>query len=55
MRRLIPLFVLCSALAALSACGNKGPLVMPPAKPATPAAAPASSTTVPAPASTTQP
>jgi predicted small lipoprotein YifL len=54
MRRSILLLALCAATAALSGCGNKGPLFMPPPKP-TPAqtakpAAPAPSSTAAAPA-----
>ena len=54
MRRSILLLPLCVAVAALSGCGNKGPLFMPP-KPAAPAAAkpapaPAPSSTAAAPA-----
>ncbi|MGO4701874.1 LPS translocon maturation chaperone LptM [Dyella sp. 2RAB6] len=33
MRRSILLLPLCVAVAALSGCGNKGPLFMPPPKP----------------------
>ena len=54
MRRSILLLVLCAVLAALSGCGNKGPLFMPPPKPAstvTPAPAPAPASTAAAPAS----
>jgi predicted small lipoprotein YifL len=40
MRRSILLLPACLAIAAISACGNKGPLYMPPAAPA-PAAKPA--------------
>ncbi|MEV8521106.1 lipoprotein [Dyella marensis] len=54
MRRSILLLPLCVAIAALSGCGNKGPLFMPP-KPTAPAAAkpapaPAPSSTAAAPA-----
>ncbi len=38
LRRLLPLLLIALALAA---CGNKGPLVKPPAKPDTQATAPA--------------
>jgi len=47
MRRSLLLLPVCLAVAALAGCGLKGPLVMPPAKPAS-APAPAA----PAPAST---
>lgn len=47
MRRSILLLPLCVAVAALSGCGNKGPLFMPPPKPTTP------STTLPPPAPAT--
>lgn len=49
MRRSILLLPLCAVLAALSGCGNKGPLFMPPPKPT-----PASTATpvAPAPAAT---
>jgi predicted small lipoprotein YifL len=48
MRRSLLLLPVCLAVAALAGCGLKGPLVMPPAKPAS-APAPASSA-LPAPA-----
>jgi predicted small lipoprotein YifL len=52
MRRSILLLPVCLTVAALAGCGLKGPLVMPPAKPASapvPAApAPASTATLPA-------
>jgi len=55
MRRSILLLPACLALAAISGCGNKGPLYMPPpesapAKPA-PAPAPAHASTAAQPAS----
>jgi len=49
MRRSILLLPLCVAVAALSGCGNKGPLFMPPPKP-TPT--PTTMPPAPAPAST---
>jgi predicted small lipoprotein YifL len=52
MRRSLLLLPVCLAVAALAGCGLKGPLVMPPAKPASapvPAApAPASTAALPA-------
>jgi predicted small lipoprotein YifL len=50
MRRSLLLLPVCLAVAALAGCGLKGPLVMPPAKPAS-APAPA----MPAPASSALP
>lgn len=41
MRRSILLPSLCLAIAMLAGCGNKGPLVMPPAKSATTTVTPA--------------
>ncbi|HEX7815806.1 LPS translocon maturation chaperone LptM [Dyella sp.] len=61
MRQRILFCLLCLAPLALSGCGNKGPLFMPPPKPATTAVtpkpkpatpAPADSSAMPAPAST---
>jgi predicted small lipoprotein YifL len=58
MRRSLLLLPTCLAVAALAGCGLKGPLVMPPVKPAsTPAPTPAdaampSAPAAPAPAST---
>ncbi|MEO7066501.1 MAG: lipoprotein [Rhodanobacter sp.] len=40
MRRSILLLPFCFAVATLAGCGNKGPLVMPPAKAAATAPAP---------------
>jgi len=51
MRRSILLLPLCVAIAALSGCGNKGPLFMPP-KPTAPAAAKPAPAPAPAPSST---
>lgn len=55
MRRLILLLPACLAFAAISGCGNKGPLYMPPPEPAplkpAPAAAPAHASTAAQPAS----
>ncbi|MFC4765530.1 LPS translocon maturation chaperone LptM [Dyella koreensis] len=50
MRRSILLFPLCLVTAVLAGCGNKGPLYMPPPKPAP---APTAAKVVPAPAATT--
>lgn len=50
MRRLLLMFMAATTACALAACGNKGPLYRPPAKPAAsttasaPAPAPATST-----------
>jgi predicted small lipoprotein YifL len=52
MRRFL-LLTLCLAAALLAGCGNKGPLVLPPARPqpaAQPAPQPAPAGTAPAPA-----
>ncbi|CAM5291438.1 LPS translocon maturation chaperone LptM [Rhodanobacter lindaniclasticus] len=49
-RSLLSLLLAAAALALLAGCGNKGPLVLPPARTAPPAPAPAAS--APAPAST---
>ncbi|RDS81480.1 LPS translocon maturation chaperone LptM [Dyella psychrodurans] len=57
MRRSILLLPACLAFAALSGCGNKGPLYLPPPEPRpAPAAAPAhtASTAAPAHASTAE-
>jgi predicted small lipoprotein YifL len=55
MRRSILLLPACLALAAISGCGNKGPLYMPPPEPApakpAPAPAPAHASTAAQPAS----
>lgn len=55
MRRLILLLPACLAFAAISGCGNKGPLYMPPPEPAplkpAPAPAPAHASTAAQPAS----
>ncbi|HTV85509.1 MAG TPA: lipoprotein [Dyella sp.] len=54
MRRSLLFLPACLALAALSGCGNKGPLYMPPAAPkpvAKPAPAPAPAASAAAPAS----
>ena len=49
MRRLLAvLLIVSTACTALAGCGNKGPLVLPPAQPQ----APAATTSAPAPAST---
>jgi predicted small lipoprotein YifL len=50
MRRSIPCTVLLLAACLLSGCGNKGPLVLPPAQPGS---APPSAASVPAPATST--
>ncbi|WP_233840258.1 lipoprotein [Dyella sp. 2HG41-7] len=54
MRRSILLLPTCLAIAAISGCGNKGPLYYPRAAPAAahPAPAPATSSTATTPAST---
>ncbi|PWK92524.1 LPS translocon maturation chaperone LptM [Fulvimonas soli] len=49
MRRLLPL-LLCLLPFLLAGCGNKGPLFLPPPKPAPAASAPAPAATAPAPA-----
>lgn len=49
MRRSLLLLPFCLAVAALAGCGNKGPLVMPPPRPAAAVSAPVPA--MPAPAS----
>lgn len=44
MRRSLLLLPLCFVVAALAGCGNKGPLVLPPTKPATASSIPAPAT-----------
>ena len=50
MRRSLLLLPVCLAVAALAGCGLKGPLVMPPAKPASAQAPAPAGTALPAPA-----
>ena len=45
MRRSLLLLPFCLVVATLAGCGNKGPLTLPPTKPATPVQAPATPAT----------